>query len=100
MSESAPARAAGWYQDPERPGEERYWDGTRWGATARHTRPAESAESGLSSGEWTLLSALVPFVGLVMGWGELRRGQRQRAALLLVLGVISLIVWGFLVAVV
>jgi hypothetical protein len=101
MSDAMPTRAAGWYPDPERPGEERYWDGARWGATERHTRPAESdAEPGMSDGEWLLLSAIVPFVGLARGWGELRRGHRSQGLWLLLLGVVSILVWAWLVAVV
>lgn len=100
MGETAPTRAPGWYPDPDRPGEERYWDGARWGTASRHVRPAESSESGMSGAEWLMLSALVPFVGLVRGWGELRRGQRSQGMWLILLGIVSIAVWGFLIAVV
>lgn len=32
---------AGWYDDPERPGSKRWWDGTAW---TEHRQPAEAAE--------------------------------------------------------
>lgn len=31
MSDGGQQTPAGWYPDPERPGAQRYWDGTQWG---------------------------------------------------------------------
>ena len=30
MADTPAAAPAGWYPDPERPGQQRYWDGSRW----------------------------------------------------------------------
>lgn len=44
--------AAGWYPDPEVPGGQRYWDGTRW-TEDRHPPPSEQpASDGWQSDGW------------------------------------------------
>ena len=45
MSEASPPPAppAGWYPDPERPSEKRYWDGERWTELPAPPPRAESA---------------------------------------------------------
>jgi hypothetical protein len=64
-----PAAAAGWYDDPEVPGDERYWDGSKW---TGQRRPSESKGrlrswySSLSRGvQW--LVAVVVGAGAVAG---------------------------------
>lgn len=36
MGDHEPRSAAGWYQDPSSPGQQRYWDGSAW---TSHTSP-------------------------------------------------------------
>lgn len=43
----SPQAPAGWYPDPEVPGQRRYWDGTRW---TDHTAPGTDATRPLRSG--------------------------------------------------
>lgn len=41
------AAPGGWYADPAKPGQERYWDGWNW---TRNTRPAETPTPGAGQG--------------------------------------------------
>lgn len=40
MSEQTPGTPAGWYPDPENPGQQRYWNGSEWAAPAAPPPPA------------------------------------------------------------
>src|SRR4051795_7806083 len=38
-----PSAPAGWYPDPDRPGEQRWWDGARWSQPSPPPQPESSA---------------------------------------------------------
>ena len=40
MSEQTPGTPAGWYPDPENPGQQRYWNGSEWAAPTAPPPPA------------------------------------------------------------
>lgn len=64
MSDATPSSptpaSAGWYPDPQNPGQQRYWDGTAWTATAPVVAPAPSPP--------TSTNAIVGFVLSVVSW--------------------------------
>lgn len=60
---------AGWYPDPENPGQSRYWDGTAWAAPVDPTVLATASSGGDSGGNKTALIvvAIVAVVALIGG---------------------------------
>ncbi len=81
MSEFDPPPVAptGWYPDPHRPGQSRYWDGTRWTGTSEGAgpgepvptrRPSTSAKSiwalSLAIGSWLVCPILAAVAALIL----------------------------------
>ena len=65
---SAPIAApAGWYPDPQNPGQQRYWDGSTWASAAPAAPPAAP---GVAPGEVTTTStnAIVGLVLAIVSW--------------------------------
>lgn len=64
---SVPSAApAGWYPDPQNPGQQRYWDGSAWAAVAP---PAPSAPvSAPVAGVTTSTNAIVGLVLAIVSW--------------------------------
>lgn len=61
MSEHTPASPAGWYADPQNPGQQRYWDGAAWSdAVAPAPMPAVAPA--------TSTNAIVGFVLSILSW--------------------------------
>ena len=73
MSEQSPdpsvpsAAPAGWYPDPQNPGQQRYWDGSAWAAAAA---PPASAAPGVApvAGPTTSTNAIVGLVLAIVSW--------------------------------
>ena len=73
MSEQTPdpsvpsAAPAGWYPDPQNPGQQRYWDGSAWAAAAA---PPASAAPGVTpvAGPTTSTNAIVGLVLAIVSW--------------------------------
>lgn len=64
---STPSAAPpGWYPDPQNPGQQRYWDGGAWGATA----PAAPPASGVApvAGPTTSTNAVIGLVLAIVSW--------------------------------
>lgn len=60
------ASPAGWYPDPQNPGQQRYWDGSAWAAAAP---PAPSAPaSALVAGSTTSTNAVIGLVLAIVSW--------------------------------
>jgi len=67
MSEQTPGAPAGWYPDPQNPGQQRYWDGSSWAAApAPSSAPAPSAPPG--SAPTTSTNAIVGLVLAIVSW--------------------------------
>ena len=72
MSEQTPdpsvpsAAPAGWYPDPQNPGQQRYWDGSAWGATAPAAPPAPAVASGVAP--TTSTNAVIGLVLAIVSW--------------------------------
>lgn len=105
--------SAGWYQDPEYPGQLRYWDGEDWTA---HRSPAPGTTPpppGAATGDRTnaglalaisilgfLLCQLLSPVGMTMGRNELTRidsglgdpGARGLAQAAYIIGIIGTVI--------
>ena len=60
------ATPAGWYPDPQNPGQQRYWDGSAWTAAAP---PASSApDLPPVAGQTTSTNAIVALVLAILSW--------------------------------
>lgn len=59
------AAPAGWYPDPQSPGQQRYWDGTAWGAAAPAAPPAPTAPVAAPP---TSTNAIVGLVLAIVSW--------------------------------
>ena len=72
MSDQAPdpsvpsATPAGWYPDPQNPGQQRYWDGSAWAAAAPSAPPVPAAAS--VAGQTTSTNAIVGLVLAIVSW--------------------------------
>ena len=64
MSEQTPGAPAGWYPDPQNPGQQRYWDGSSWAAAAPSAAPAPSPGSAPT----TSTKAIVGLVLAILSW--------------------------------
>jgi hypothetical protein len=69
-------RDQGWYPDPERPGQQRWWDGARWSGQGAAVGPAgESTPDAFAIA--SLVSALL-FIPVVPIWLGFRAQRRIR----------------------
>ena len=69
--------AAGWYADPEVPGRQRYWDGSRWteqvseaqAAAPQHAQPAAAMTltTDASARQWAVFAHLSALLALFIG---------------------------------
>ena len=93
------AAAPGWFPDPELPGVQRYWDGTRWTEHRAPGRPptANTATNGMAIA--SLVCAFVFFpLGIVFGHialSQIRRtGEQGRGLAIagLVLSYVSIVI--------
>ena len=70
MSEHTPSVPAGWYPDPQNPGQQRYWDGSSWSAAApaapAATAPAPAGAPGATPP--TSTNAIVGLVLAILSW--------------------------------
>jgi uncharacterized RDD family membrane protein YckC len=79
---------AGWYNDPQDPASQRYWDGGFW---TDHRRPAQAPPylaQGQSFGYWPLVPSTPDGVAL-SGWGK-RVGARILDGLIVAIGSLPL----------
>ena len=73
MSEQTPdpsvpsAAPAGWYPDPQNPGQQRYWDGSAWAAAAAPPAPTAPV-SAPAAGPPTSTNAIVGLVLAIVSW--------------------------------
>ncbi len=65
MTEGGASTPAGWYPDPQHPGQQRYWDGSSWGQTAPMA-PAAPAGPPPKKGGKKWLIPLVACLGLAL----------------------------------
>jgi hypothetical protein len=61
--------APGWYADPQRPGEQRYWDGTQWVGPAAPMVVQQAAVANVR--QWAMFAHLSALIGLVVGFNFL-----------------------------
>jgi len=69
--EPSPASAppAGWYPDPQNPGQQRYWDGGAWGAAAPAAPPSVSAAVAPAvAAPPTSTNAVIGLVLAIVSW--------------------------------
>lgn len=71
-SSNAGPPAAGWYPDPQQPGQQRYWDGNAW--TEHRAPSAPSEQSGSAAGPAVAGPVKARpgkgcFFALVIAWG-------------------------------
>ena len=67
MSENTPGTPAGWYPDPQHPGQQRYWDGTSWAAPTAPP-PAPGAAPPVAATPPTSTNAIVGLVLAIASW--------------------------------
>jgi hypothetical protein len=116
-STSTPTAApAGWYPDPETPGQQRYWDGSQW--TDIHPpgsagfQPQVQVGQSSSKATWALVTGILGIIILpvvfsilaivfgVQAQSEVERNPgmegKGRATAGIVLGIIGLIAWAII----
>ena len=60
--------APGWYADPERPGQQRYWDGSQW---TGQPMPVVAQRPPSDPRQWAMWAHLSALAGLVIGFNFL-----------------------------
>lgn len=91
-----PTPEAGWYPDPDSPGRQRYWTGSKWGPQVAPDATASGAGGEvLSWGHW-LGIFLFPILGLAWGIPRLRSNPPLGAQLLVVTVVALFVDWWLL----
>lgn len=111
----APTTSAGWYDDPDKAGTQRYWNGQNWTdqRQPKPNRPASAAPVlgiiGAILGLSPLLAVFALILGVLavifgaVGWRRLRSGRagtgKGKAMAGLVLGIVAILIsfWGFAV---
>lgn len=68
MSEQTPGTPAGWYPDPQNPGQQRYWDGTAWAASVPPPAPAAPSAPVAGVAPQTSTNAIVGLVLAIVSW--------------------------------
>ncbi len=68
MSEQTPSTPAGWYPDPQSPGQQRYWDGTAWAAAAPPPPAAVPPAPAPGAIPETSTNAIVGLVLAIVSW--------------------------------
>ena len=58
----------GWYPDPERPGQQRYWDGVQW---VGQPAPIVAQRPASDPRQWAMFAHLSALAGLVIGFNFL-----------------------------
>ncbi len=81
--------AAGWYPDPEQPGQQRYWDGQQW---TEHRAPLEGG--GSPQPQWG--GQQQGSVGYAPSYGTAQPVTSQKAVWSMILGILSLVCLGLL----
>lgn len=75
MTSPTPTTPAGWYAASDRPGEQRYWDGTAWTDAYQPAAPPTIAKKKHSTSFWVwqtvgaivLLPVVIAVIGGVIG---------------------------------
>ena len=90
----------GWYPDPDRPGQQRWWDGTRWsGQGAAVGPPGESTPDAFAIASLVTALLFIPVAPIWLGFRAQRRiresgGTRDGNGIALIgiaLGLIELV---------
>jgi len=70
MSERTPSVPAGWYPDPQNPGQQRFWDGSSWSAAAPTALVASTPAPASAPGATppTSTNAIVGLVLAILSW--------------------------------
>lgn len=86
----------GWYQDPQDPGGQRYWDGTTWGPQA-YAAPARQNEGKGLLIAGIITGLLFPIVGLVIGIVLFVKGRASHGGAVLGACVVGVLIGVMLV---
>jgi hypothetical protein len=93
---TGPQAPAGWYPDPERPGTQRYWDGSTWTEQTQTSPPRQPQppsqskdpkNDGLALAGW-ITAVLIPFIGAIIGVVLMNRKDVRGGRILILAGVI------------